>query len=307
MKFPERTDQHIIEDEAMRILANNVPAEWVVREITKRDYGIDCYVEIVTKSNEITGDMAFIQVKGQQKIDWQQDGIHSYKLGNIKTSSVNYWFNIPVPVFIVVVDISSSEVFFCNVKKTIRQHYDNYLKSEEISFYLNKANMIDRSGKWLLFFVNYYLEMNYKSFSFNLISLFSHLEQYMQLFEEIGYDEFMEVEETAHLSLISLYESCRILADRFGLEWQQKPLIIRYREDKEMFKDDFWSLHEISKTRILVDLYPTFIKVIERSCEFVIKSEPTYFQWTNLPLFNHCLNFSVTNLKARLDDLVNLK
>lgn len=49
MKYPERIDKHITESSSYKIFSNAIPDNWIVREVTERDYGIDCYVEIVKK------------------------------------------------------------------------------------------------------------------------------------------------------------------------------------------------------------------------------------------------------------------
>ncbi|WP_333577748.1 hypothetical protein [Sphingobacterium sp.] len=41
MDFPQRDLTHIIEREALEILTQQLPKEWIVREMTERDYGVD--------------------------------------------------------------------------------------------------------------------------------------------------------------------------------------------------------------------------------------------------------------------------
>ena len=72
MDFPKRNITHIIERQAIDILTQKLPKEWIVREMTERDYGIDLYIEIVKKDQKVTGDLVAIQVKGKQKIEFDE-------------------------------------------------------------------------------------------------------------------------------------------------------------------------------------------------------------------------------------------
>jgi hypothetical protein len=51
MKFPQRSQQHISETKSFKIFSSKIPDNWLVREITERDYGVDCYIEIVNNKN----------------------------------------------------------------------------------------------------------------------------------------------------------------------------------------------------------------------------------------------------------------
>ena len=101
----------------MKIFSDILPDEWVIREISERDYGIDLYVEICEK-NCITGKLLSIQLKGSENIhyDKTKNFITYY---NVKSSTFNYWNQLPVPIFFVYVDTSTKDCFFCDVKKYI--------------------------------------------------------------------------------------------------------------------------------------------------------------------------------------------
>lgn len=302
MEYPRRPEQHIMEDESLRIFANSIPSSWIAREMTKRDYGIDCYLELVDKRNQVTGDMVFIQLKSTEEIKWVEDGgelIHT--LSGIKGSTVNYWLNLPVPVFIFLVDITKKEVYFINIKKSIRRNYIDFLSNKTISFKVNKKMTITREN-FILFIAEYLLEKNFSVFNYHLATLFMHLYQYVDFFHEnIGRDEFMEVENDAHLTMIHLYETCRIIANQFFIDWNQKSLEERYKEDREIFKDSSpYSLHELTMTRILEDLRPQFIEVIEKAKDYIVGKEMEYWIYTNHPLFNFCTNVSIKYIKDSL-------
>jgi hypothetical protein len=93
MEFPKRPSAHITETESWKILQNSVPSLWMVRNISKRDYGIDCYMELVNNDNFVTRDLLTIQLKGKEKISWKQGSTKSRreaKFSGIKMQTINY-------------------------------------------------------------------------------------------------------------------------------------------------------------------------------------------------------------------------
>ena len=52
MEFPKRALTHISESASWKILQNCLPPEWIIRDVTERDYGVDCYLEIVWKDHQ---------------------------------------------------------------------------------------------------------------------------------------------------------------------------------------------------------------------------------------------------------------
>src|ERR1700677_3836790 len=107
MKWPKRTATHIQESKSWRLLAHLAPDEWIIREVTERDYGIDAYIEIATATGDITGNLISVQLKGPEQIDWRDlewrdNGEHSQiaTSPSISTATTRYWLNLPVPVFL---------------------------------------------------------------------------------------------------------------------------------------------------------------------------------------------------------------
>lgn len=119
MDFPVRNITHTIEREALDILSNSLPPEWIVREMTERDYGIDLYIEIVGEDRRVTGDLIAIQVKGKREVQFNSDEIYSYS--GIKKSTINYWLGLPVPVFFIVVCIKSRNAYWSDINSLNRK------------------------------------------------------------------------------------------------------------------------------------------------------------------------------------------
>ena len=130
MKFPKRIDTHIKESDSWKILKNNIPARWIIREVSERDYGIDCYIELINRDNEVAGDLLSGQLKGTERIEWRKkkDGNEEATFSGINIETINYWMNLPVPVFLLVADLNDRNVFFAPVKQQVRSQYSKYRK-----------------------------------------------------------------------------------------------------------------------------------------------------------------------------------
>ena len=126
MKLPKRPETHVTEAESWRLLQSTAPKEWIVREVTERDYGIDAYIELASKDGHITGQLMSVQLKGVKGLGWKDSkGIRSARSPQIKTTTANYWLLLPVPVFLFVADLEKGDVYYAlcrrTAKSTIRQ------------------------------------------------------------------------------------------------------------------------------------------------------------------------------------------
>ncbi|MGI9525476.1 MAG: DUF4365 domain-containing protein, partial [Weeksellaceae bacterium] len=101
--------------------------------VTERDYGIDCYVELVNEKNQLTGDLASIQLKSKDTIDWNLD--NTLTISNIKISTSNYWYRFPVPVFLCVTDNQKKEMYFVSVKNFIKKEFFNFCKAKNLQLF----------------------------------------------------------------------------------------------------------------------------------------------------------------------------
>lgn len=117
MRFPQRAPEHIIESDSLTILRKSLPSEWVVRELSERDYGIDLYVELVGKDLVLAGEMVALQLKGTKKLNFV-NGQATFK--KIKRETLNYWLSLPVPVFLCVVCIETSKCYWVNIESQHR-------------------------------------------------------------------------------------------------------------------------------------------------------------------------------------------
>jgi len=119
MKYPKRVDKHILESESFAALSSILPKQWVIRELTERDYGVDLYVEIVGKDGKVTGDLAALQIKGTKNVNFKENG--TYTFSGIKRTTLNYWLGLPVPVFLLVFCQKTSNVYWTSVENNHRE------------------------------------------------------------------------------------------------------------------------------------------------------------------------------------------
>lgn len=119
MEYPKRVEQHISESISFKVLSSVLPDEWIVRELTERDYGVDLYIEIVGKDKKVTGNLVALQVKSSKSIKFNKKGKCAF--GAIKKTTINYWLGLPVPVFLIVVSLDDRQVYWSSVENNNRE------------------------------------------------------------------------------------------------------------------------------------------------------------------------------------------
>ena len=109
--LPKRPMSHIIGDQAVLVLRNSLPKEWIYRELNS-DYGIDCEIEVVKSDGTVTGALCKIQVKGTNS------DVKLLKYGiSVSTNTVRYWLALPLPTIIVRIIDNPKEVLWISVRK----------------------------------------------------------------------------------------------------------------------------------------------------------------------------------------------
>ncbi|NKI76212.1 DUF4365 domain-containing protein [Dickeya sp. CFBP 2040] len=99
--YPLRHDTHVTDSTAKKILANAIPSEWMLRELSENDYGIDFLLEFSTPDNQIIGQLAGVQLKGTSTDNISSQGSHSV---SVKRSTLSLWRNYEAPVLLILVD-----------------------------------------------------------------------------------------------------------------------------------------------------------------------------------------------------------
>ena len=285
--LPKRIDQHVKESDSWKILHNHIPPEWIIREVTERDYGVDCYIELVNTDKEITGDLLSGQLKGTERIDWHVNdhGTKEATFSGIKTETIHYWMNLPVPVFLFVADLTERTLYFAPVKQQVRRQYTNYLNQKSISFSLSHDCNFTPDTGLLRFVVAYFLEKSHNTFVSSLRTLFVHSDRYLEFIQDMqGLDLFLGAEPEEELMFIHIYVMLQTLSTLLAIDWPLESLADIIKTDRETWKDSY-IFHYKTFDDILPTMEPVFFHIIHRSRDLITQTEKDYWRHVDLILY----------------------
>ena len=107
--LPQRPPAHVAGDAAVSTFAAACDASWIVAQVHKEhDYGLDLRIE-VARCGYVTGEEFLVQVKGRRTV---HQAAHLLPQAKISQSTINYWLAKLQPVMIVVVDLTSNDVYY---------------------------------------------------------------------------------------------------------------------------------------------------------------------------------------------------
>jgi hypothetical protein len=310
MRFPERTDTHVTESESWRLLQSLAPKEWIVREVSERDYGIDAYIELVSEAGQITGQLMSAQLKGTQDLKWESsdDGLRVARSPSVKTATAAYWLGLPVPVFLFVADLSARNVHFIAVKEEIRTQFANLESQKTITFKLaDRFDIKSKEGLELLRWL-YVRERLHEQFAFHITNLISQANVFGDFIRENqNRDIFMEVDVERHLQFRALYVSCRMASLYLENDWAVEPLSELYKRDREEWKDDFTYLHEKTLDYALQKIGKVFPALLRKALALVNEKQASYWQDRDRVFFNLCTDGELTWTLDRLENELGRK
>jgi len=302
VKLPRRPKAHIIQTASWKVLEQATPPEWLLRQATERDYGIDCYLEIVWRDNELTGDLCSIQLKGREAIDW---GVESGRLGResvisgVKKTTVNYWMSLPVPVFLMVAEISTGRLYFAPVKEQVRTRYAAYLAEDAATFgfTLYSGITLDPASAGVVMLAYYLKERAFAHFASYLRGLLIHAKDYYEfILSNQGLDCFLDVEPDDIMLLIHIYQTCEFLSQFVGVDWQVISLADAFREDADTWKESYGILHNMTLDRILREMQPVFASVLRETKSLVSEAQSAYWEHEDRLLYRMCCDLNVDRL-----------
>jgi hypothetical protein len=150
--FPKRPEAHVSEEQSIRIFQECLPRNWIFRDqATRSDYGIDAEVELVTADGELRGDLVKVQLKGQARVDFNENGVAG--ISGIKQSTLRYWLGLSryCNVVACITDNSAREVYFTPVFWEATFRLDGTDETRTIHF-TNQWRLTDEDGPWLFRF-----------------------------------------------------------------------------------------------------------------------------------------------------------
>lgn len=80
-------------------------------------------------------------MKSSQNYHWNQNNTVSI---SIPKSTCNYWMHNPLPVFLFIADLALNCIFYIDIKKQLRERYDELLTQENFIFYVPFANKLEK-------------------------------------------------------------------------------------------------------------------------------------------------------------------
>ena len=300
MKFPKRPKPHIVETESFRLLQSLAPKEWIVRGPSERDYGIDLYIELVSKDAELTGQLMAIQIKAQKNIKWKpSDGVHRVSRSpSVKTTTATYWLNHSVPVFLFVADLSAQNIYFVAVQEEVRTKFDKLNSQNNISFKLSdRLDLTSEKGlaqlQWF-----YDRESLHEQFVFHITNLINQVEVFGDFIRiNQNRDVFMDVEAAQHLQFRALHEACRMASLYLEQEWNVEPLSELYARDREEWKDRYCYLHEKTLDYALQKIEKLFPALVRRAMDLITDVQASYWQQKDPIFFDLCYGELAWTLK----------
>lgn len=287
-EFPQRTIQHITETASYKIFSKNIPNYFIIREVTERDYGIDCYIELTNERNQLTGNMVSIQLKGiASGINWNQSDYYTFS--GINKSTTNYWKNFIIPVFLCLVDIHNEKVFYIPVKSYIRKNYLDYSNGTTFSYRFYKTNELNISN--LNTFLNeYFEERELKKFDKEVITFISTYPQLKEFIAMNSYrDVFLGIEDERIVFLKHFYNNIKYLYTFFNLDWGIDSIESYQIQSISTFGNDS-SLHEKELTEIVEKLDSKLNPLVLRLISLFWNEEKDFWIMNNIELFNIITN-----------------
>jgi len=290
MQLPRRAEQHIIESVSYRIFSSILPDDWIIRDVTERDYGIDCYIEICS-NGFVTGQLLSIQLKGSEKIEKQTNGAFVTYYG-INPSTFNYWNNIPVPTIFINIDISEQIAYFSNIKRYIRSNYSTFSSEKLTSIKIPKTHTLDKESAGLILQVLYLIENDRENFENRISNYVVTLSDTVEfLSSHYCRDCFLPLDEDENheMKFYNAYRDIKYLADRFSIKWEIKNVSEMIEEGQKMFGNTYL-LYEKQIAEFVEQIVPVVKELTAKLVERITISESDYWKNTNYILWKYVLS-----------------
>lgn len=288
MKFPKRVPQHISETASFKLFASKIPDNWIIREVTERDYGIDCYLELVTDENELSGELALIQLKSRQSVQWTAK--NDYTLSGIEISTSNYWFKFTIPVFIFLTDIDNHQLFFLSVQRYIRRNFQEFIKQEKFNYSLEKSHCFEGKDGIFSFKFDFYYEYSRPQFENEFLFFLSNLEHF-QDFQSLhtNRDYHIGIENNELIYFEAMHRNYRFLCIYLNIKNPIPKLNQIKKKSYDIFKSDYYELHEHDLAELMED-FEKLTGEIVRGLKGFLHRELDYWVITNPTVYNYVKN-----------------
>ena len=285
MQLPKRAAQHVSETASYKLFSYKVPNRWIVRDVSERDYGIDCYLELVNENEELSGDLTLIQLKSRDGIPWTKE--KSFRQSDINVTTSNYWFGFAVPVFIFLTDIKNNEIFFVPVKHYIRKNFRDFNKQQQFTYQVEQRTTFEGEQGVRAFLAEYYRELNRRQFKNELLFFLSSLPHFKDFQADHFHGDFhLGIEDEDLVFFEAMHRNYAFLSAYFEIR-NPIPSIKRIKENSHAkFKSDVYELLEHDLTEWVTE-FQQLTPAIIRALQAFVESEEQYWIATNLSLFRY--------------------
>lgn len=293
-ELPLRADNHIKETVGYKVLESNIPAEWMIRDVTERDYGIDCYIELVNADKRLTGEIAFVQMKTTDKIDWRikDKGFRFYK---VERSTTNYLSGFKIPTYLFLVDLSTKEMFFLSVKEYILEHYKEYLDLGSFAYEFSHDRDIFTVDAFLKSFQR---NNQYDQFRNELQYFISNLHHHIDfMWEHNNRDCFLQIEQQDMMFFEALHRNIDFLQRYFNTTNRIPSIEDLIKKGKSIYGDDYeHTLFEGVLTDLFDVLRASVLELVDIIIELITGSEHYYWLREKNYIYNYFYNLDKTKL-----------
>lgn len=285
MKLPKRVPQHISETASFKLFTLKVPDNWIIREVTERDYGIDCYLELVTDDNELSGELALIQLKSRQSIPWTSN--NDYTLTGIDISTSNYWYKFNIPVFIFLADISMQKVYFLPVQRSIRRNFMDFVEQTIFNYTLQKKEPFEGYNGIFSFKFDFYYEFYRSQFENEFLFFLSNVAHFEDFeAQHTSRDFHLGIEVNDLIYFEAMHRNYRFLCTYLNIDNPVPKLSQLKKQSHEKFKSEYYVLHEHDISEAILHFKQLTIQITDGLKHFLHK-EMSYWRVTNPTIYNY--------------------
>lgn len=293
-ELPKRTANHIKETSGFKVLEDKIPSEWMIRNITERDYGVDCYIELVDEENRLTGEIAFIQMKSTNQINWRVND-NGFKFYKVSKSTTNYLNGFKIPTYLFIVDLSTKELFFLSVKEYILEHYYEYSIDGSFAYDFFKG-----SNRFTVdaFLTSFRRNNQYDRFRNELQYFISNLHYYVDfMWDHNNRDCFLQIEQEEMIFFEAMHRNISFLQNYFVMLCKLPPLKELEKKGKEKYGGNYaHTLFEGVLTELFADFKTAVLELVDRIVELVTKKESHYWSMEKSYIFNYFFNLDKESL-----------
>lgn len=129
----KRPEQHVIADQSELLLRSLLPAEWIIRSITK-DYGVDLEIELVDQEL-VSGNRIWVQLKGVKQCETrtakfpvqeqfrEELGLDelsiTYVPFSLDSRELQYSLKCAFPLLLLVADLNQGDVYWLPIRDEV--------------------------------------------------------------------------------------------------------------------------------------------------------------------------------------------